>query len=227
VKTNDDNSTPSSGQGDPVLVNTIDISLPAIEPAPDPLLVEGLAALPYLTQLGNAYEVSGNPLFAWDAIAHCFGGFVEVPYWCRKAFSDMNANLEKLSEKRTPSPVEILAALGFGRPRVNMVQNYEACQRRMNLARSYYLKRSAGVSREEALEAAKKQADVDEKPPANSLLDRGFGKPKEHVELNGGIGVPALRIEFVSAQQHTEREAIEGQRVIDALQFDDPSRQDK
>ena len=53
---------------------------------------------------------------------------------------------------------------------------------------------------------------------ANSLLDRGFGKPKEHVELNGGTGVPALRIEFVSAQQHTEREAIDGK----ALPLDDP-----
>jgi len=55
---------------------------------------------------------------------------------------------------------------------------------------------------------------------AELILDRAFGKPKEPSELRAETSIPALRIEFVSTSQHTEREAIEGQRVIDALSFD-------
>jgi len=56
---------------------------------------------------------------------------------------------------------------------------------------------------------------------ANSVWNHAW-PPREHVELNGEGGIPALRIEFVTAPQHTEREAIEGSapRVIDAIELD-------
>lgn len=38
---------------------------------------------------------------------------------------------------------------------------------------------------------------------ANALLDRAWGEPKEHVQIDGEGGTPLLRIQFVDAVDTT------------------------
>ena len=66
-------------------------------------------------------------------------------------------------------------------------------------------------------------------PPATRLnaslciMERAWGKTaaQNQQQQDGVVGVPALRIEFISSHQHTEREPqLEGKRVVDLLPFD-------